>query len=423
MASLLKYFVEHPSVTIDSRNIKPGQIFFAIKGEHFDGNDFVMQALQEGAAYCIASNPVFHGHDRIIVVDDTLEELQDLAREYRGTFKFPVLAITGSNGKTTSKELLSAVLSTKFKVHCTYGNLNNHLGVPLTLLATPPDTDFAVVEMGANHQGEIRELCAIAKPDYGCITNIVIAHLEGFGGLDGVRKGKSELFEYLMEHHGTFFINVQENSLDFLNDPNNEQLVRISTETEEITILKPTTDFLSFGWYDLNVDTHLVGQYNFNNILIALGVGRYFGCDGRKMCEAISSYVPRNNRSQMIEYRGAQVIMDAYNANPSSVISALDNLIQNPGFNKGLVLGDMLELGEDSAEYHRKILEYIRKADVFSPVMLIGPRFRQFEQAFPEFQFFGDTDEAVSMIDWKSMAGYTVLVKGSRGVRLEKLVN
>lgn len=421
MTPLLKYYLDYPSVTIDSRNIRPGQIFFAIKGEHFDGNNFVMQALEAGAALCVASDTALKGHENVLIVEDTLLTLQDLAREYRETFKFPVLAITGSNGKTTSKELLATVLNTKYKVHYTAGNLNNHLGVPLTLLATPPDADFAVIEMGANHQGEISSLCSIAMPNFGAITNIGAAHLEGFGGMEGVKKGKSELFKYLMANNGLFFLNIEEKSLDFLK-AHDDRIMNISFDSEGITRSKRESEFLSFDFQGNSVETHLVGQYNLNNVLLAFGVGRYFGCDPNKMCAAIAAYIPKNNRSQMTNFHGAHVIMDAYNANPSSVVSAIDNLNKMPDSKKGVILGDMLELGEDSASFHKKILDRIREIGTFAFVSLIGPQYRQFEPVYPEFRFFDSTADALTDIDWQQLKDFTILIKGSRGMQLEKLL-
>lgn len=421
MTTLLKYYLDYPSVTIDSRNIRSGQIFFAIKGEHFDGNNFVLQALEAGAALCVASDTALKGHENVLIVEDTLVALQNLAREYRETFKFPVLAITGSNGKTTSKELLATVLNTKYKVHYTAGNLNNHLGVPLTLLATPPDADFAVIEMGANHQGEISSLCSIAMPKFGAITNIGAAHLEGFGGMEGVKKGKSELFKYLMANDGLFFLNIEEKSLDFLK-AHDDRIMNIGFDSEEIARSERESEFLSFEFQGNSVETHLVGQYNLSNVLLAFGVGRYFGCDPNKMCEAIAEYIPKNNRSQMTKFHGVHVIMDAYNANPSSVLSAIDNLNKMPETKKGVFLGDMLELGEDSASFHKKILDRIHEIGTFSFVSLIGPQYRQFETAYPEFQFFDSTSDVLEEIDWQQLKDFTILIKGSRGMQLEKLL-
>jgi UDP-N-acetylmuramoyl-tripeptide--D-alanyl-D-alanine ligase len=424
MTSLLNRFLDHPSITIDTRTIVPGQIYFAIKGEHFDGNQFVMQAIEKGASICVSSDKTFLGVENVVVVDDTLKALQKLASEYRLTFDIPVLAITGSNGKTTTKELLATVLQTKYKTHYTLGNLNNHLGVPLTLLATPQDAQFIIVEMGANHQGEIHDLCKIALPDYGAITNIGIAHIEGFGSPEGVKIAKSELFYHVNTYGKKFFLNTTEQSLLFLQDPNNKRIKELDYGGTFIEPQDSDNGFLTINYRKKRVVTNLVGDYNMPNLVLALGVGEYFGCDPDLMIDAIQSYQPTNNRSQLMEIDEVEIIMDAYNANPSSMSHAVDNIINLKQVDRGVILGDMLELGENSMMYHRLILQKIRDAKgVISMVILVGPQFYSLKVDFPEFIYYKNTDEAKVGLHWSQYSGYKVLIKGSRGLQLEKLIN
>ncbi|MCO6461723.1 MAG: UDP-N-acetylmuramoyl-tripeptide--D-alanyl-D-alanine ligase [Saprospiraceae bacterium] len=424
MISLLDYFLEFPSVTIDSRTIIPGQIFFAIKGENFDGNRFVDQAIEKGVALCISSDPTFKGRDKVIVVEDTLVALQNLATEYRKTFRIPVLAITGSNGKTTTKELLAAVLNTRYKTHYTQGNLNNHLGVPLTILATPGDAEFLIVEMGANHIGEIKHLCEIAHPDYGAISNIGIAHLEGFGSPEGVKKAKSELFHYINKFGKKFFLNTEEISLSFLNDPTNPLIEEVNSTKTHLMLHQSPQDFLCLKYFEQIVGTHLVGNYNFNNVLLSIGIGKYFGCHEAEMITAIADYVPRNSRSQMIKYQEVDIILDAYNANPSSMLQAIDNLMNMPSRNKGIILGDMLELGQESEKYHRQILEKIRGVgDKLDLVVLIGPQFKGLSEGFQHFKYYNGIEEANKSFRLSDYRDYLVLIKGSRGMKLEQLIH
>lgn len=425
MTNLLELFLEHPSVTIDSRSIKKDQIFFAIKGENFDGNDYVLNALQSGASYCVASDPKFTGEPSVMVVPDTLIALQELAHQYRSTFDIPVLAITGSNGKTTTKELLSKVLSTKFKTHMTRGNYNNHLGVPLTLLEMPVDSEFGIIEMGANHIGEIKDLCVIAAPDHGIVTNIGIAHLEGFGGVEGVKKAKSELYEYLQKHNGLSFYNGAEPSVQFLENGQYGQILNISSHDNLDLKLAPTSSggCLNFTLNGILYNTNLIGNYNFNNILVAIGIGNYFNCDPQQMARAVADYIPENNRSQQKLFKGAKLIMDAYNANPSSMHQAIANLAADRSEIKSLVLGDMLELGELSGKFHLEILDQVQKSGNWRYSTFVGPHFYEFKDSFPEFTFFKSTADAISSWNWDLYTDHVVLIKGSRGLKLESLIS
>ena len=423
MSSILELFLQYPSVTIDSRNVKKGQIYFAIKGARFDGNEFVLQALESGASYCVSSDLKYSENPSVIIVEDTLLSLQQLATEYRKTFNIPFLAITGSNGKTTTKELLAEVMKTKYKVHMTKGNLNNHLGVPLTLLSMPLDTEFAIIEMGANHVGEIDALCRIAVPDYGIVTNIGIAHLEGFGGVEGVKIAKTELYRYLLENKGIGFVNHQEPSLSFINKEEYTSMIGIEENSDLKIELEDTSlsGHLVFSVNGHSYVTNLVGNYNFNNILVALSIGRYFACEPMPMANAVASYMPENNRSQMKKINGMDLILDAYNANPSSVSHAIHNIAGLKNKVKSLILGDMLELGESSQALHRETLLLVQNLSDWSGIFLIGPVYYSLKDEFPAFQFYNDTISAKDSINWKELEGQTVLIKGSRGLKLENL--
>ncbi len=423
MNPLLDIFLKHPSVTIDSRNINEGQIFFAIKGDHFDGHDFIMKALESGASYCIASDPKYKDNPSVIMVDDTLTALQDLARDYRRTFDIPIFGITGSNGKTTTKELLARVMATRFRTHMTKGNLNNHLGVPLTILAMPKDTEFAIIEMGANHIGEIRELCEICLPTHGMITNIGLAHLEGFGSAEGVKVGKSEIMDHLSKQGGVQFINLREESLKFLFKSTDNQILFGNENSESLTIHEDQDNLnLGFIYKDKLFETNLFGAHNFNNILCAFEVGKYFGCKISEMIEAIVQYLPANNRSQKYLFGNVTVLLDAYNANPTSVHHAIQNFGSLLSEKKSVILGDMLELGDASSELHKKVLTEVASLSGLNKVILIGTTFYQFRYEFPKFIFYETTKNASENIDWKDFNGDTLLLKGSRGLKLESLL-
>lgn len=423
MNSLLDLFIKHPSVTIDSRNINEGQIFFAIKGDNFDGHDFISNAFELGASYCVASDLKYKDYPSVIIVEDTLKALQDLARAYRKTFDIPFFGITGSNGKTTTKELLARVMATRFKTHMTKGNFNNHLGVPLTILAMPNDAEFAIIEMGANHIGEIRELCEICLPTHGLITNIGLAHLEGFGSAEGVKIGKSELMDHLSNQGGVQFINLREESLRFLSKSTENQIL-FGNENNESLILHDDQDNLNLGFIykDKLYETQLFGAHNFNNILSAFEVGKYFGCDISEMIEAIVQYQPTNNRSQRYQLGDLTILLDAYNANPTSVHHAIQNFGTLVAERKSVILGDMLELGEASSDFHRKVLADLASLSGLNKVILVGAAFYQLRYEFPKYNFYETTIDASRHLDWKDFNGDTLLIKGSRGLKLESLL-
>jgi UDP-N-acetylmuramoyl-tripeptide--D-alanyl-D-alanine ligase len=424
IASLYQLFRQHPTVTTDSRNIPNSSMFFALKGDNFDGNRFADEALKKGAAFAIIDDPEFNTNSRMILVENVLLCLQQLARYHRNQLKLPVLAITGTNGKTTTKELIASVLSKKFRVHFTQGNLNNHIGVPLTLLSMTTETEIGIIEMGANHPGEIKALCEIADPDFGIVTNIGKAHLEGFGSFEGVIKTKSEMYDYLRGKGGKCFINAD-----------NPLLVRQAKGLEQIAYGKSTGFFITGelatsgfnlvvktlfpqGW--LYLKSKLVGDYNYENLLAAACVGKYFEVDPLLIQDALAEYTPSNNRSQLIRKEKNTIIMDAYNANPTSMMLALINFVGLPDDRKCLILGDMLELGETSDEEHQKIADFVESQN-FSNVFFVGPQFKK-TIIGDEKKKFDNAELLSNYLKTQPIENKLILVKGSRGVHLEKIL-
>ena len=388
-------------------------MFFALHGASFDGNDYAIAALEQGASVAVVdredilrNNPDYA--EQLILVDDTLKALQELAHEHRLRLAIPIIAIAGSNGKTTTKELVSRVLAERFEVTTTQGNLNNHIGVPLTLLSMTADTEVGVVEMGASAQGEISRLCDIAEPNYGILTNIGLSHLEGFGGVEGIRKGKGELFDHLDREGGRAFV------------PQEDSALCAMTEEREDLAVEYYSRAIGEGF-----ESHLTGDYNRYNIAAAVEIGRYFDIDDERIAAAILSFTPDNNRSQAVKTEHNQLVVDCYNANPSSMEAALDNIATMEAEHKVLILGDMLELGEWSAEAHQTIL---RKADsVAKQIILVGNEFSKAyaeasEELEAEYALYPTTTEALSALDKKPISGALVLLKGSRGIALEKLI-
>jgi len=424
LTQLYEIFRSADSINTDSRTIRRGQIYWALKGEHFDGNDFIQSALEAGAEWVVSDRPSISG-DKIITVENSLQTLQALARHHRNQFDIPVIAITGSNGKTTTKELLATCLQTTYKIHYTRGNLNNHLGVPLTLLLMPTDTEVAIIEMGANHIGEIGALCEIALPTQGVITNIAPAHLEGFGSIEGVYLAKSELYQFLSSHNGTIFVNAEEKTLSpFItkfvyaqlynsNFKNGDEISSISTVMAD--------PFLSFVIDGKKYQTLLAGLYNFNNILTALSVALSNGVDLHTSAEALCEYLPENNRSQWIKHKDIEILLDAYNANPVSMKSAIENFHQLTGNSKFLILGDMKELGTSSKELHSEVLQMISRIGGWTDVTLIGPDFYNLRLEFPVYHFFERRTDFNP--DWDSMRQSKLLIKGSRDLKLELLLD
>ena len=413
LEGLYTAFTNSAGVTTDSRKIEVGALFFALHGASFDGNDYAIQALEQGASAAVIdrkdileNNPDKSEH--LILVEDTLAALQALAREHRRELAIPIIAIAGSNGKTTTKELVSRVLDEKFEVSTTKGNLNNHIGVPLTLLSMNTNTEFGVVEMGASAQGEIELLCSIAEPNYGILTNIGLSHLEGFGGIEGIRKGKGELFDYLNENGGRAFVPQEDATL-----------CDMTIEREDMAV-----EYYSRTIAD-GFESNLTGDYNNYNIAAAVAVGRYFGIDDRHIAEAILSFTPDNNRSQAVKTERNSLVVDCYNANPSSMEAALDNISTMDAERKVLILGDMLELGEWSEEAHCNIL---RKADkIASEILLVGKEFAKAhnivgEELNSSYTLYPTTAEALVALNEKPICNALILLKGSRGIALEKLI-
>jgi UDP-N-acetylmuramoyl-tripeptide--D-alanyl-D-alanine ligase len=424
IADIYELFLMHPVVETDTRKIVRDCIFFALKGENFNGNLFAAEALAKGAAYAVIDEEEYFTDKRTVLVENVLQALQELALFHRRQFKIPVLGITGSNGKTTSKELIAAVLSAKFKVTSTQGNLNNHIGVPLTLLNITPETEFAIIEMGANHAGEIAILSSLAEPDYGIITNIGKAHLEGFGSFEMIKKTKAELYDHVKLKNGTIFYN-QDNPIltELLGDYPKKFSYGIndaSLKGEPHLVAPYIHALIYFPEGKSEVNTHLTGSYNFENIMAAACIGKYFKVESAQITKAIEGYIPQNNRSQLIERNGLKIIMDAYNANPTSMKASIESFATVFSAPKYLIAGDMLELGEQSVDEHIQVLQKIREY-YFEDVFLVGPIFIQAAVNFP-FRVFEKTDELASHLKLHPIKEGAVLVKGSRGIKLEKIV-
>ena len=417
---LLQHFLLHLSISTDSRTVKSGDLFFALKGENFDGNLYAAKAMQLGASLVVVDDPSLTlPNGKFLLVDDVLSALQKLASDYRRLFDVPVLGITGSNGKTTTKELLAAVISKKYNPLVTKGNLNNHIGVPITLLSARKENDFFIIEMGANHIGEIAMLSEIAQPNFGLITNIGKAHLEGFGGEEGVKKGKSELYKYLVKTDGTIFCNHADDLLLSLLPPNAKTIVYEVIHQLQIKQSSPT---ITYSYKGKEVATQLFGVYNLPNIAAAIAVGSYFGISDEQINEAISSYSPTNNRSEITSVNGNEIIKDAYNANPSSLLASLHSFFgQKNHENQIIIIGDMLELGEASEEEHRQILTYTAPFKLFKKIF-IGPRFYQFKDQF-EGEFYENVTKACEHVHLSSYTDKQILLKGSRGIAVEKILH
>lgn len=421
---IYRIFEKKQFISTDSRNVEKDSLFFALKGENFNGNNFAADALEKGAAVAIIDEEEYKISEQTILVPNVLDALKDLATYHRKKLGIPILAITGTNGKTTTKELISTVLSKKFSVSFTQGNLNNHIGVPLTLLKMNKKTEFGVVEMGANHPGEITALCAIADPNYGIITNIGKAHLEGFGSFEGVKKTKSELYRYLNERNGTVFYNKENNILKELVQQV-ENKVSFGNNNADFTgeqIQSPpfVHGKANFKKGVLYLNSNLIGDFNFENIMAASCIGNYFGVDPLKIQQAIKEYHPKNNRSQLIEKNDRKIIMDAYNANPTSMQASIKSFLSSVSGTKTLILGDMLELGEYAQQEHQNILE-ILKNNPSIQVFLIGRNFSQVANKF-HYQSFDNVKLFCEYLTRVENLNENILIKGSRGIQLEKVL-
>lgn len=428
LSALYQIFLDCQSVTTDSRNCPKGSLFIALKGESFNGNAFAGKALETGCAFAVIDEDEFVVKDdeRYILVDDCLQTLQQLANYHRRQLGTRVIGITGTNGKTTTKELISAVLSQSYKILYTLGNLNNHIGVPLTLLRLKAEHDLAVIEMGASHPGDIKELVDIAEPDYGLITNVGKAHLEGFGSFEGVIKTKGELYDFLREKEAsTIFIHHD-----------NPYLMKIAYGLKQITYgsqeglyvnghVTGNSPYLTFEWkagqegVRHEVETQLIGEYNFPNALAAITIGYFFGVEPEKIDKALTEYTPQNNRSQLKKTENNTLIIDAYNANPTSMMAALENFRNMTVSHKMLILGDMRELGAEGPAEHQRIVDYIKKCN-FEKVWLVGD---QFAAAQHSFKTYANAGEVIEEIKNKEPNGYTILIKGSNGIKLNTVVD
>ena len=419
---LYQLYLHHPSVQTDTRKLKEGDLFFALKGPNFNGNEFALQALKAGAAYAIIDEQVDPSNDRLLLVDDVLTALQQLAKHHRQQFNIPFIAITGSNGKTTTKELVSTVLASHYKTYTTQGNLNNHIGIPITLLNVKKDAEMAVIEMGANHQKEIASYCEYVMPTHGIITNCGKAHLEGFGGEEGVRKGKGELFDYLRANNGAAFIF---SDYDYLQSMSNDisSVFRYGTKegqlTGEVITSEPFLNIsLTKGTSLQQLNTYLVGEYNLPNVLCAVAIGKYFHVPDEKIKTAIEGYVPSNSRSQMIEKESNQVILDAYNANPSSMKAAIENFAKIKADNKVLMLGAMMELGDESIAEHQAIVDLIKQYN-WKAVVLVGGDYEKVEHPFI---YLSSSIEARHWYQHQQFTNTYILIKGSRSMKMETVL-
>jgi UDP-N-acetylmuramoyl-tripeptide--D-alanyl-D-alanine ligase len=422
---LYRLFLKNPIITTDTRKIEKGAIFFALTGESFDGNKYAQDAIKKGCSYAIIDDKDVPLSDRLILVDNVLNTLQELASFHRKQLNIPIIAITGTNGKTTTKELIASVLKTIYNVSFTQGNLNNHIGVPLTLLSMTESTEIGVVEMGANHVGEIKELCKIADPNYGIITNIGKAHIDGFGSYENIIKAKKELYDYLKENDRKVFVNEGNdllsklvNELELDNVSYNHPKTKVKGESLSTNkFLKAKVNINDADHY---VETQLIGSYNLENVLAAICVGHYFKVPDDKIIKSIKEYVPQNNRSQFVKTQSNNLIVDCYNANPTSVKAALENFISLDLSNKCVILGDMLELGKVSEEEHRMVVDFVIKQD-FKHIVLVGDIYFLIDVPI-NIKQFKTVEELNNWICLNKIHESNVLIKGSRGIQLERVI-
>jgi len=423
IAQLYEVFLRHPSVQTDTRKLKQGDIFFALKGPNFNGNTLAAQALESGAAYAVVDDPTLAKDDNYILVPDVLGALQQLAKCHRFQLNIPFIAITGSNGKTTTKELITAVLSRKFKTYATTGNLNNHIGVPLTLLKIKRDAEIAVIEMGANHQKEIESYCRIALPTHGIITNCGKAHIEGFGGEEGVRKGKGELYDFLKAHNGTIFRNTDLSYLQDMAVGISNQILYGTSNAKYIARALTDDVFLKIAVLtsgaEATIHTNLVGDYNFPNVLVAVAVGLHFGIGIDEIKHAIEAYQPDNSRSQLLKISGNTIILDAYNANPTSMRAAISNFAAAHTERKMLWIGGMKEMGKDEKLEHETLVSFIDSFN-WQEVLLVGQEFFPIEH---QYKWFATSEEAAQYVAMQKPVDSSILIKGSRGSKMEVMLD
>lgn len=423
---LYDIYKKFPLVSTDTRNISKDSIFFALKGDNFNANTLAGKALENGAAYAVIDEKEYLKDERYILVDNVLSSLQQLAAYHRKQLKIPFIGITGTNGKTTTKELVNAVLSVKYKTLATKGNLNNHIGVPLTILSVTDEYEMAVIEMGANHIGEIGELCEISKPDFGIITNIGKAHLEGFGGIEGVIKTKNDLYLAVNQNNGKLFVNSDNKLLMSLSE-NFERVCFGTSDTDycKAKLLNNSAllnlEFWKNNQYVSEIQTNLVGDYNFENVLAAITVGLYFNVDASQIKTALENYIPGNNRSQIIKTNNNTIILDAYNANPSSMEASIKNFAKIDAKNKVLIIGDMLELGEYTTSEHQHIINLVENLN-FKNIFLVGNVFCEVCKN-PDYKCFKNSLEAKGWLAKNPVINSTILIKGSRGIKMEDVLD
>ncbi len=421
MQNIYHEYVNSAGVCTDTRQIQPGCIFFALKGDLFDGNQFVDEALNKGAKLAVIDDPDQQVDGKTILVNDVLKTFQELAKYHRGQLSIPVIALTGSNGKTTTKELIASVLRTKFCVFATEGNLNNHIGVPLSILSIEKKHEIAIIEMGANHLKEIQFLSEIAQPDHGMITNIGRAHLEGFGGIAGVTKGKKELYDYLGKSKGIVFLNAADPKLNEIKP--DTTIYQYGGDAHVTGNINSQSELLrmeiKIGHKKALVQTNLVGGYNLSNVLAAVCIGTHFKVELKDICSGLEAYVPSNHRSQFIKTGHNNVVLDAYNSNPSSVEAALENFAKRKEENKLVILGDMLELGTDSRSEHSNAIQLLKELGLDS--ILVGSQFGLEDQDL--FPCFENAEQTLTYLKNNAVKGRTILIKGSRGIKLETVLS
>lgn len=421
--ALHRLFLKSKGVSTDTRSIEKGHIFFALKGSNFNGNEFAQKALFDGASYAVIDEIQHSKGKQFILVENVLETLQELAKFHRNYLDLPIIALTGSNGKTTTKELINSVLSQSYNTHATQGNFNNHIGVPLTLLQMDQSTEIGIVEMGANHIGEIADLCRIVHPNFGYITNFGKAHLEGFGSEEGVIQGKSELYNHLKNKGGTIIVNADDskqvkqlgnykNVITFSQNKNSKYQVELISEQPILTVKFQNTE----------IKTNLIGRYNFTNIAAAIAIGQHLGVEVNALKKGIELYHPNNNRSQILNQNSNTIILDAYNANPTSMVAALENFKLMDGQNKVVILGDMFELGNQSDSEHQAIIELALSFN-FQKTIFVGSHFYKHISKYSKVYFFENTEDLKAMLQNESIDDSNVLVKGSRGMALENILD
>ncbi len=421
IAELHKLFLECPKICTDTRKAEDNSLFFALKGENFDANDFANEALKKGCKYAIVDKKAVATDERYILVENVLTTLQELANFHRNYCSAKIIGITGTNGKTTTKELTSTILAKKYKTISTQGNLNNHIGVPLTLLSLKEDTEIGVIEMGANHLNEIAELCAISEPDFGIITNVGTGHIEGFGSFEGVFKTKTELYQAVVKRNGLLFVNTDNELLSNKATELHDRIYSYGTaQSQAIGLFENASPFLTLSLDDTPLQTQLIGAYNFENVLTAYSIGKYFDVPKAEILEAIANYIPKNNRSQLVETERNILILDAYNANPTSMKEAIISFSETDFTDKKLILGDMLELGHLSESSHLEIKELLVKLNLDAQTFLVGQHFSKEKSG--NFIYFENTEKIATFLQENTLQDKHILIKGSRGIRLENLV-